>query len=499
MQETRAFWERWGVRLMEIHLARNGQRFGPYPVEVLKAYLAEGKVTAEDLAWSPDRQAWVPLKVVLEGLAPSAGPLPDPEPEEAPASPASSAELFTAPADPGPRTVRTPRLRIPWSRRGALRTAAGALLLVALVIWAKLPDHASIASTEPFLRPDEGYAFVDPYDSWNWDVQWVPRTPSTTRAHLIAAPEPDTWIPAPGYSWPSTETASPEPAWVPLKREPEFPHVAAGYAPDTWIPDPGYVLTGSALSPNVGWRSGIQLQHMTSAEREGYWILEAGYSFAADSTVEQPKASWSPGARHPDYPHIFADTQERRWHVDPDYAWSSSEAGDLRTFSPGRTWQAWSVASDIDAATQGIDCSSEGAVLSVIESARDRYHALDTSDVHPSLARHFASTKEALSNGATTINTCLVVDNAGDTADIIAGGLCLFSDKSWDECMNDSKSARELIDLGGKLGSIPCGQALQGVGTRLDELASERQQLQQFLRAQYNLQLNSPVRLVSCR
>jgi hypothetical protein len=464
---------------MEIYLARNGQRFGPYPVEALKAYLAEGKVTAEDLAWAPDRQAWVPLKVVLEG-------------EESPP--------VTASTDPSPRTDRPPRVRVPWSPRGALLAAAGTLLIVALVVWAKLPGHASIAFTDHiFLRPDEGYAFVDPNDAWNWDVQWVPRTPSTTQAHLIAGSEPDTWIPAPGYAWPQTESASQEPAWVPLKREPGFPHVAAGLEPDTWIPDPGYALTGSALSPSVEWRSGARLPHMTSAERESYWTLDPGYAFAVNSTAEQPRAVWSPGARHYQHPHIFADSEENSWLVDPGYKWLSSEANDLRTFSPDRTGQAWSLASDIDAATQGINCNSDGALLSVIESARDRYHALDTSDVHPSLTRHFAAMEEALSSGANTISTCLVVDNAEPAVGLVAGVLCAFSDKSWQECMEDSKPTRDLIGVAGDLGSIPCGQALQGVGTKLDELAAERQQLQQYLRAQYDLQLSSSVRLVSCR
>jgi hypothetical protein len=49
---------------MSIWIARNGQSFGPYPVEQLVAWLAEGKVSQSDQAWKQG-QAWRPLGDVL--------------------------------------------------------------------------------------------------------------------------------------------------------------------------------------------------------------------------------------------------------------------------------------------------------------------------------------------------------------------------------------------------------------------------------------------------
>ncbi|HEV7507573.1 MAG TPA: hypothetical protein VGS07_22000 [Thermoanaerobaculia bacterium] len=239
---------------------------------------------------------------------------------------------------------------------------------------------------------------------------------------------------------------------------------------------------------------------MESAKQENYWTLDPGYAFALlESTAEHPKASWSPGKRHYSYPHIYAAPTEGVWFTDPGYQWLSPGTWDLRTFSPAQTWQAWQLAADIDASTHGIDCTSDGAVLSVIEAARDRFGALDTKDVHPLLAQHFANVQSALDRGATTINTCFVVNHAKDGADLGAAALCLFSSKTWQECMDDSATARKVIGVVGELGSVPCDQALKDFGQKLDELGSERQRLQDDFRARYDLQLTRPIRLVTCR
>ena len=42
-------------------LSRNGQQFGPYSLDELRRYLAEGRVALSDLAWSAGMPAWVPV------------------------------------------------------------------------------------------------------------------------------------------------------------------------------------------------------------------------------------------------------------------------------------------------------------------------------------------------------------------------------------------------------------------------------------------------------
>jgi len=46
---------------MQVHIDRNGERFGPYSEEDINAYLANGTLLLTDLAWHEGLPAWVPL------------------------------------------------------------------------------------------------------------------------------------------------------------------------------------------------------------------------------------------------------------------------------------------------------------------------------------------------------------------------------------------------------------------------------------------------------
>ena len=49
---------------MLIHIQRDGQEFGPYTLEDLNKYLAEGSLLASDLAWYEGLQNWIPMEQV---------------------------------------------------------------------------------------------------------------------------------------------------------------------------------------------------------------------------------------------------------------------------------------------------------------------------------------------------------------------------------------------------------------------------------------------------
>jgi len=46
---------------MEIYIARDGTRLGPFPLEEVRRQLASGQLTPNDLAWMQGAQDWVPL------------------------------------------------------------------------------------------------------------------------------------------------------------------------------------------------------------------------------------------------------------------------------------------------------------------------------------------------------------------------------------------------------------------------------------------------------
>lgn len=64
---------------MGIWVARDGAKYGPYTIEQLEQWLAEGKVSQHDLAWSQGRQ-WRPLRDLLRDAGCN---IPPPPPQAA--------------------------------------------------------------------------------------------------------------------------------------------------------------------------------------------------------------------------------------------------------------------------------------------------------------------------------------------------------------------------------------------------------------------------------
>ena len=50
---------------MQVHIDRNGERYGPYSIEDINTYLANGTLLPADLAWHEGLSGWVPLNQVL--------------------------------------------------------------------------------------------------------------------------------------------------------------------------------------------------------------------------------------------------------------------------------------------------------------------------------------------------------------------------------------------------------------------------------------------------
>lgn len=49
----------------EIFIARNGRKFGPYSIDDVRKYLAEGSLTPGDLEWHEGAPGWEPLSKLL--------------------------------------------------------------------------------------------------------------------------------------------------------------------------------------------------------------------------------------------------------------------------------------------------------------------------------------------------------------------------------------------------------------------------------------------------
>ncbi len=55
---------------MNVHISRQGQRFGPYPVTQLEEMLRAGNIVPTDLVWPDGATEWIPLGNYLESLKP---------------------------------------------------------------------------------------------------------------------------------------------------------------------------------------------------------------------------------------------------------------------------------------------------------------------------------------------------------------------------------------------------------------------------------------------
>jgi len=81
---------------MEMHIRRGDERYGPYTMEEVRAYLGEGRLTLEDLA-STDSERWQPLHELL------GEPAGTPSPPPAAVSTVAAAPARYRPADPARR------------------------------------------------------------------------------------------------------------------------------------------------------------------------------------------------------------------------------------------------------------------------------------------------------------------------------------------------------------------------------------------------------------
>jgi hypothetical protein len=68
---------------MQIYIARDGQRYGPYDEAALRAMALEGRIVPDDLAWAEGEPDWQPL-AELAGLAGLFPPAPSPSPSPSP-------------------------------------------------------------------------------------------------------------------------------------------------------------------------------------------------------------------------------------------------------------------------------------------------------------------------------------------------------------------------------------------------------------------------------
>jgi len=85
-----------------LHFDREGQAFGPYPLEEAREYLKRGQILPTDQAWYEGGPGWVPVMQVpgmIGGGAPAPGSPPPPPSAVSPAAPQAVVTARYAKAD----------------------------------------------------------------------------------------------------------------------------------------------------------------------------------------------------------------------------------------------------------------------------------------------------------------------------------------------------------------------------------------------------------------
>ena len=78
---------------MQIHIFRNGERYGPYNLKDINAYLASGTLLSTDLAWQDGMTDWLPISQIPSVIMPG-GSVPAPIPTSQPSSTGSRKKVL---------------------------------------------------------------------------------------------------------------------------------------------------------------------------------------------------------------------------------------------------------------------------------------------------------------------------------------------------------------------------------------------------------------------
>ena len=66
----------WQIGSVQIFITRGEDSSGPYTVEQVQDYLAQGVLLPGDLAWHEGLDGWIPLSQLMASIAASVDPVP---------------------------------------------------------------------------------------------------------------------------------------------------------------------------------------------------------------------------------------------------------------------------------------------------------------------------------------------------------------------------------------------------------------------------------------
>jgi hypothetical protein len=144
---------------MQVTINRDGQQYGPYPIEDAAAHLATGGLLPTDWAWAEGMTDWAPLGQVVAAMqAPALAPAPvaapvqpvatQPEVQPAAASPAAAQPMAAQPA-----AAASPAAVQPMAAQPAAAASPAAVQPIAAQPAAQLASPSQLSTTPSLASP----------------------------------------------------------------------------------------------------------------------------------------------------------------------------------------------------------------------------------------------------------------------------------------------------------------------------------------------------------
>ena len=231
-------------------------------------------------------------------------------------------------------------------------------------VWTEGLRHPVIANIQsaarqPRWKPDPGYRFVgpgnaytrlpaavEPKPGWTADPErpqhedgrstprvWAQRAPVDGFPNVETGPEPDTWIPRPGYELVDDGPAA---EWTPGLSDPERPRCRSSVAIGRWDPEPGYAWVDDVPGP-VRWSPGLEhacgwdpsqsREGLLAGQLEGRWVPAPGYVRTGEAGG-LPVVAWGVDEAVDGSPHVRGGDRPGQWRIESGYA--EAEPGTIR-------------------------------------------------------------------------------------------------------------------------------------------------------------------------
>lgn len=219
-------------------------------------------------------------------------------------------------------------------RRGLLAAGAVAiagLTVVILVVANGSRPHSTSEAATNHAAANQALPIVS-------DSTPSPAPVPTLPANVIRL-EGGKLTPAPGYTWATAKAGDFSVRWKPGLRHSSYANITSAQKEGYWVADPGYSFTAKD-SLRVQWQPGArdsQNPHLEAGPSPGDWHPLPGYAWTHPNDPDSLTVAWKAGVPHPTAAHVVSGTNEGNWRPASGYRWASNRTGDLSVVRAGPT------------------------------------------------------------------------------------------------------------------------------------------------------------------